>query len=109
MLPLHPIPSHSVAGDLAEHVDSVGIKWMQLCFRWMNCLLLRELPHRLALRLWDTLLCEEDGFETFHVYVCATLMVEFADHVKTLDFAVCSGVSHSPVACWSCCGVAAVD
>ena len=61
---------------------------MHMVFRWMNCLLLRELPHRLVLRLWDALLCEEDGFESFHVYVCATLLVGFSDELVSLSFQV---------------------
>lgn len=48
----------------------------------MNCLLTRELPLRLIVRLWDTYIAESthavrDGFEAFHVYVCAALLDKF--------------------------------
>ena len=35
-------------------------------FRWMNNLLLRELPLNATIRLWDTYLAEPDGFRWFH-------------------------------------------
>ena len=38
---------------------------MKFAFRWMNCFLLRELPLRAVVRLWDACLAEEGGFETF--------------------------------------------
>ena len=32
-------------------------------FRWVNCLLTRELPLQSLIRLWDTCLSEDSGFE----------------------------------------------
>ena len=80
------------AEKLASHIESVGVEWMHLTFRWMNCLLLRELPHRLVLRLWDALLCEDDGFESFHVFVCATLLVGFSAELLSLPSMQVCGV-----------------
>lgn len=77
---------HRLDEKLATHLESVGVQWMHVTFRWMNCLLLRELPHHLVIRLWDSLLCEEDGFETFHVYVCASLFIKFSSDVVGLSF-----------------------
>ena len=46
----------------------------------MNCLLLRELPLKCIVRLWDTYLSEETGgFENFHVYVCAVLLKTYKE------------------------------
>lgn len=58
-------------------------------FRWMNCLLMRELPVRLVIRLWDTYIAEsthavKDGFEAFHVYVCAALLDKFKAKLLSL-------------------------
>ena len=39
-------------------------------FRWMNNLLLRELPLNATIRLWDTYLAEPDGFRWFYQYFC---------------------------------------
>lgn len=51
----------------------------------MNCLLLRELPLKAILRLWDTYLSEETGgFENFHVYVCAVLLKTFKEKLMTM-------------------------
>jgi hypothetical protein len=50
----------------------------------MNCLLMRELPLALIMRLWDTCIAEarngavRDGFHTFHVYVCGALLLRFS-------------------------------
>ena len=51
----------------------------------MNCLLLRELPLKAILRLWDTYLSEETGgFENFHVYVCAVLLKTFKEKLMIM-------------------------
>ena len=53
----------------------------------MNCLLLRELPLRAIIRVWDTYLSEESGgFESFHVYVCAVVLKTYKDKLMPLDF-----------------------
>lgn len=41
---------------LAKHLDSEGIEFIQFSFRWMNCLLMRELSVRSTIRMWDTYL-----------------------------------------------------
>ena len=46
---------------LFPHVLS-GLQFIQFAFRWMNCLLMRELPLIHIVRLWDTYLAMEDGF-----------------------------------------------
>jgi hypothetical protein len=63
-------------------MESNDVEFKTFSFRWMNCLLLRELPLRLVVRLWDTYVAESrhavrDGFETFHIYVCAALLDRF--------------------------------
>ena len=55
-----------------------GITFMQFAFRWMNCLLMRELELNCIVRLWDTYLSESSrGFDDFHVYVCASFLTKF--------------------------------
>lgn len=56
-----------VDGATASHLDSHGIDFLQFAFRWVNCLLLRELPFSLAFRLWDTYLAEGSNFREFLV------------------------------------------
>jgi hypothetical protein len=56
----------------------------------MNCLLMRELPLYLVVRLWDTYFSESragavrDGFHTFHVYVCGALLLRFSAALRAL-------------------------
>lgn len=72
---------------LDAHFVEEGIQYMQFAFRWMNCLLLRELPLRSILRLWDTYLAEERaGFENFHVYVCAVFLKMYEDKLLEMPF-----------------------
>ncbi len=43
---------------LVEHLSREGLEFIQFAFRWVNCLLLREVPFQLGIRLWDTYLAE---------------------------------------------------
>ena len=70
--------------DLAAHLEAQDVRFVQFAFRWFNCLLLRELPIDLGLRLWDTFLSEPSGFDAFIVYVAAALLLKFADKLKAM-------------------------
>jgi TBC1 domain family member 2 len=41
---------------LAKHLDKEGVEFIQFSFRWMNCLLMREISVRNTIRMWDTYL-----------------------------------------------------
>lgn len=78
---------HRLDNDLHSHIIEQGVQYIQFSFRWMNCLLLRELPLRTILRVWDTYLAEDQGgFENFHVYVCVVVMKTFQEKLITMDF-----------------------
>lgn len=47
-----------VDADLHNHLRNNGVDYLQFAFRWMNNLLIRELPLRLVVRLWDSYLAE---------------------------------------------------
>lgn len=85
---------------LAKHLDKEGVEFMQFSFRWMNCLLMREVKIRCIIRMWDTYMSEEQGFSEFHLYVCAAFLVKWTDQLVKMDFQVCRrkkylpGVSH---------------
>lgn len=80
-----------VAGPLVEHLEEDGgpeaggaatLSFVQqMTFRWLNCLLLRELPLAVLLRVWDTLFAEPGGLEDFVVYVCAALLYSCHDQL----------------------------
>ena len=63
------------------------MQFYQFSFRWFNCLLMREVPFSLILRIWDTCIAEErDGFEGFYVYISAALLMHFAAKLKLMKF-----------------------
>ena len=43
-------------GNLFLHFEANGVEFLQFSFRWMNNLLMREIPLRATIRLWDTYL-----------------------------------------------------
>lgn len=103
--------------DLVKHLQvNLEIEFVQFAFRWINCLLVRELKMGLIIRAWDTYLCEDgdliisnsppsttvsgnsskdsassnisqSSFSTFHTFVCVALLLRFAPHIKAIhDF-----------------------
>ena len=51
---------HRVDGKLWSHLQEEGVQFLQFAFRWFNCMMMREFPLRLIVRLWDTYLSEEE-------------------------------------------------
>lgn len=49
------IPS-PCAAPLAAHLEAENVEFMQFAFRWMNCLLMREISVQNTIRMWDTYL-----------------------------------------------------
>ena len=41
---------------LAKHLEKENVEFIQFSFRWMNCLLMREISVRNTIRMWDTYL-----------------------------------------------------
>lgn len=76
-----------IDSDLITHFETEGIEFLQFSFRWMNCLLMREIPLLLIIRMWDTYLLEQPlGFNHFHVYVCAAFLIKFSSDLKAKEF-----------------------
>ncbi|KAF4678218.1 hypothetical protein FOL47_003280 [Perkinsus chesapeaki] len=71
---------------LAHHLEDEMIDYLQIAFRWFNCLMLRELPLQCTLRLWDTCIAENDGFSTYMVYICAAFLVHWGPQLEQMDF-----------------------
>lgn len=42
--------------SLAKHLQNEGVEFIQFSFRWMNCLLMREISVKNTIRMWDTYL-----------------------------------------------------
>lgn len=45
-----------IDSGLAKHLENEGVEFMQFSFRWMNCLLMREMSVQNTIRMWDTYL-----------------------------------------------------
>jgi TBC1 domain family member 2 len=60
---LHDLTARIDAG-LAKHLESEGVEFMQFSFRWMNCLLMRELSMKNTIRMWDTYLVRPEQPES---------------------------------------------
>ncbi|KAI0142229.1 rab-GTPase-TBC domain-containing protein [Xylariaceae sp. FL1272] len=71
---------------LAKHLENEQVEFIQFSFRWMNCLLMREISVRNTIRMWDTYLAEEQGFSEFHLYVCAAFLVKWSAKLVKMDF-----------------------
>lgn len=70
--------------ELFKRLDQFEITFMQFSFRWMNCYLMREFPLKLIIRIWDTYFSEDDAFNSFHLYVCACLLLNFSEKIKKM-------------------------
>jgi len=75
-----------IDASLAKHLEQEGVEFIQFSFRWMNCLLMREISVKNTIRMWDTYLAEDRGFSDFHLYVCAAFLVKWSDQLIKMDF-----------------------
>ncbi|KAG9332719.1 hypothetical protein JZ751_014818 [Albula glossodonta] len=70
--------------DVHSHFQRYEVEYLQFAFRWMNNLLMRELPLRCTIRLWDTYQAEAEGFSHFHLYVCAAFLIEWRKEILSM-------------------------
>ncbi|KAI9340401.1 RabGAP/TBC [Zopfochytrium polystomum] len=72
---------------LFTHMQNQGIDFIQFAFRWMNCLLMRELPLKSTIRMWDSYQAEGiDVLNDFHLYVCAAFLVKWSNQLRKMEF-----------------------
>lgn len=45
---------HRIDAPLTNHLASQGVEFIQFSFRWMNCMLMREVSVKNTIRMWDT-------------------------------------------------------
>lgn len=43
-----------IDNSLAKHLEKENVEFIQFSFRWMNCLLMREISVKNTIRMWDT-------------------------------------------------------
>ncbi|KAK0549710.1 GTPase-activating protein [Tilletia horrida] len=76
-----------IDAPLHQHLAEQNVQYMQFAFRWMNCLLMREMSVRNIVRMWDTYLAEgPDSFADFHPFVCAGLLRKWSSRLLEMDF-----------------------
>lgn len=77
-----------IDNDLHQHFKKCGLQFLYFSFRWMNCLLTREFSIHSIIRMWDTYFSEthaKGGFDQFHVYVCAALLLNYRPFLKGMS------------------------
>lgn len=51
--------------SLAKHLENESVEFIQFSFRWMNCLLMREISVKNTIRMWDTyMVCVNENPES---------------------------------------------
>ncbi|OZJ01561.1 hypothetical protein BZG36_05385 [Bifiguratus adelaidae] len=77
-----------IDAPLAQHLEAQNIEYLQFAFRWINCMLMREISLPNTVRMWDTYLgeAEGNGFRDFHVYVCAAFLVKWSEVIQSMEF-----------------------
>ncbi|EFP74272.2 uncharacterized protein PGTG_00228 [Puccinia graminis f. sp. tritici CRL 75-36-700-3] len=76
-----------VDARLHRHLEDEKVEFIQFAFRWINCLLMRELSTKKIIRMWDTYLAEGTAaFSEFHLYVCLAFLVRYSDQLREMDF-----------------------
>ncbi|XP_050340367.1 uncharacterized protein LOC126766667 [Bactrocera neohumeralis] len=84
---------------LYKHLTQVlNVEIPLFAFRWVNCLLLRELTITQSLRLFDTYLSDESrDWSSSHVFVCCALLLRMSSLLMNLtDFAVALHTLQNP-------------
>lgn len=96
--------------QLYHHFEDMGIDFMQFPFRWMNCMMIRELPLSCSIRLWDTYIAElNDGIVSFHEYVSAAFLSVWSAELLKMDYQQCLlFLQHLPTSNWGASEVDAV-
>ena len=58
-----------IDSGLAKHLEKESVEFIQFSFRWINCLLMRELSLKNITRMWDTYLVSSEPMLRFQVTV----------------------------------------
>lgn len=79
--------------ELLEGLEAEGVDTAAVVVRWLGCLMVRELPIALCLRLWDTCIAESalasgSAFGDFLVHFCAHFLASHAGMLRGAPFDV---------------------
>lgn len=77
-----------IDSDLFEHlsvVDPTQYIFKVFSLRWLFSLLIREFSLKVAVRLFDTYISDENGFSVLHLYVCAAILLKWSIKLKKMN------------------------
>eukprot|EP00917_Polyrhabdina_sp_WS-2016_P013639 GHVP01029852.1.p1 GENE.GHVP01029852.1~~GHVP01029852.1.p1 ORF type:complete len:352 (+),score=61.45 GHVP01029852.1:2-1057(+) len=73
--------------ELYAHLKKEKVDFLHFGFRWISCLLIREIPLRHIIRMWDTYISEgKESFSIFHPYVCTAFLRYWKEEVLKRGF-----------------------
>ena len=109
--------TRKVDPELSQHFVEQNVDFIQFSFRWINCLLMREVKMANVIRMWDTYLVRiiikqnkannsqsegTDSFSSFHTYVCLAFLVKWSKDLKQMDFqGIIMFLQSPPTQAWS--------
>eukprot|EP01134_Creolimax_fragrantissima_P007662 CFRG7662T1 len=88
--------------SLHDHLMRHDVQYIHFAFRWMNCMLMRDIPLRCTIRMWDAYLSETNGFASLHLYVCAAFLTKWSSHIRACDdfAAIVTFIQNPPTQDW---------
>lgn len=75
--------------ELHQHITDIGVSYLQISFRWFNCLLIREFSLEQIVQMWSAYLAEggPGSFgRKFHPHVCSSFLIGFSEKLRGMDF-----------------------
>jgi len=74
--------------DLFNHLSKVDPSqyiFKVFSLRWLFSLLIREFSMKVAVRLFDTYISDEQGFSVLHLYVCASILLKWSIKLQKMN------------------------
>ena len=68
-----------------ENVDPSQYIFKVFSLRWLFSLLIREFSLKVAVRLFDTYISDDQGFSVLHLYVCASILLKWSIKLKKMN------------------------
>lgn len=60
--------------ELGQHLSAEELDPMDFAYRWVSCFMMRDLPFRFGLLVWDALMCDDEGFPGLCTYLALALI-----------------------------------
>ncbi|CAD8160181.1 unnamed protein product [Paramecium octaurelia] len=73
---------NTIDPTILDYFHQQQIDFNHFAFRWVICLLIREFPLYLAIRIMDTYLSEGDNMANLHIYTVSNLILKCGPEIK---------------------------